>query len=227
MGSLADFPTWKQVEIEMFNSSMSYTHYAARTKKQSLILLSLFLSFDIFFLISGTINLTLVSTSPAAVTEAAEEYPIRNVEQTVILAIIAFFTTSLICNSLAVFGVSFGKQGLLLPWLVLFLCVKIVLMVGFVNNILQHPLNMGQFFILILLLLLLTAWRHLQVQYLVLGMASNTQELGNPETGESAKTTVSDPPPKYEDVAETPPAYDETTMKSDEAYNPCQNINHI
>merc|ERR1712106_818117 len=221
MGSLADFPTWKQVEIEMFNSSMSYTHYAARTKKRSLILLSLFLSFDIFFLISGTINLTLVSTSPAAVTEAAQEDPIRNVERTVILAIIAFFTTSLICNSLAVFGVSFGKQGLLLPWLVLFLCVKIVLMVGFVNNILQHPINMGQFFILILLLLLLTAWRHLQVQYLVLGMAGNVQ------TGESAKTTVSDPPPKYEDVAETPPAYDETTMKSDGAYNPCQNINHI
>jgi hypothetical protein len=74
--------------------SMSSTDYAAKTKRQSIILLSFFISFDIFFLISGIINLSLLTPS-----EATEDY-LQSLEQAVIPAIIVFFSTSLICNRL-------------------------------------------------------------------------------------------------------------------------------
>merc|ERR1711872_406913 len=206
--------------VKMFSASLNYSQYAARTKNQSLILLSLFLSFDIFFLISGVIRLTLVSPFSTLISSSpvGDEDYIRNIEQAIIPAIIAFFTTSLICNSLAIFGVCSGKRVLILPWLILFFGVKIVLMIAFVNDLLLQPLNMGQFF-LVLLLLFISAWRHMQVQYLLLGLASQPQVSDSGETGiastrENNKAQHDDLPPKYEDVAETPPKYDEATMKT-------------
>ena len=74
--------------------SMSSTDYAAKTKRQSIILLRVFISCDIFFLISGIINLSLLTSS-----EATEDY-LTSLEQAVIPAIIVFFSTSLICNRL-------------------------------------------------------------------------------------------------------------------------------
>ena len=73
---------------------MSSAEYATKTKRQSIILLSLFISFDIFFLISGIINQSLLTSS-----EATEDY-LTSLEQAVIPAIIVFFSTSLICNRL-------------------------------------------------------------------------------------------------------------------------------
>ena len=177
----------------MFSASLNYSQYAARTKNQSLILLSLFLSFDIFFLISGIIRLTLVSpfTSVVSPSPLSDEDYLRSIEKALIPAIIVFFTTSFICNrcrslssyislnnfisSLAIFGVCSGKRVFILPWLILFFGVKIVLMITFVNDLLLQPLNMGQFFLVLLLLLFLSAWRHMQVQYLLLGVASQRQ----------------------------------------------------
>ena len=78
----------------MLVCSMSYTEYVIKTKRQSIILLSFFISFDIFFLISGIINLSLLTPS-----EATEDY-LQSLEQAVIPAIIVFFSTSLICNRL-------------------------------------------------------------------------------------------------------------------------------
>merc|ERR1712013_81845 len=193
---------------------LNYSQYAARTKNQSLILLSPFLSFDIFFLISGIIRLTLVSpfTSLVSPSPLSDEDYLRSIEKALIPAIIVFFTTSFICNSLAIFGVCSGKRVFILPWLILFFGVKIVLMITFVNDLLLQPLNMGQFF-LVLLLLFLSAWRHMQVQYLLLGVASQRQVADSAEAGAAAarddtKTQENDLPPKYEDVAETPPKYD-------------------
>jgi len=205
----------------MFSANLNYSQYAARTKNQSLILLSLFLSFDIFFLISGIIRLTLVSpfTSLVSPSPLGDEEYLRSIEKALIPAIIAFFTTSFTCNSLAIFGVCSGKRLFILPWLIFFFGVKIVLMITFVNDILLQPLNMGQFFLVLLLLLFLSAWRHMQVQYLLLGVASQRQVVDSAESGtavarDNSKTQENDLPPKYEDVAETPPKYDEATMKN-------------
>eukprot|EP00092_Neocalanus_flemingeri_P001133 GFUD01001207.1.p1 GENE.GFUD01001207.1~~GFUD01001207.1.p1 ORF type:complete len:199 (+),score=22.91 GFUD01001207.1:155-751(+) len=189
--------------------SMSYTLDVAKTIRKTNILLRIFLCFDVFFLISSILNLLWISP-----TQAHNDY-LGHFERAFILCIIGIFTTSIICNSLAIFGVSTWKRGFLIPWLVFFLAVKIFLVLGFISNILHRPVNLGQLILLILILGIMSAWRHMQVQYILMGLPPPSPGVADAETGSSGqngKTAEGDLPPKYEDVAETPPKYDEATM---------------
>ena len=66
--------------------------------------------------------------------------------------------------SLAIHGISKQKRLLLLPWLVIFLVLKIFLIVLFITDVLYNPLNLGQLMILLLTLSVMSAWRHMQAQ---------------------------------------------------------------
>merc|ERR1719443_2688822 len=75
---------------------------------------------------------------------------------------------------------------------------------------LYNPFNVTQVFLLLLMLLVMSAWRHMQVVFIVMG-------LPRPASGSDRESVVTaekanDFPPKYEDVTEKPPKYDEATM---------------
>ena len=72
--------------------------------------------------------------------------------------------------SLAIFGVTSGKRGFLLPWLLLFVIVKIFLMCEFLSNIVTQSVSLSQVFLLLLILSIMTVWRHMQAQYIFMGL---------------------------------------------------------
>eukprot|EP00091_Calanus_sinicus_P005036 TRINITY_DN1539_c0_g1_i1.p1 TRINITY_DN1539_c0_g1~~TRINITY_DN1539_c0_g1_i1.p1 ORF type:complete len:195 (-),score=33.93 TRINITY_DN1539_c0_g1_i1:253-837(-) len=186
-----------------------YTVDVDRTIRKSNILLRLFLCFDIFFLISAIVN--LVWFSPAQ----AHDEILGPYRRHILLCMIGFFTTSFICNSLAIYGVSSWKRGFILPWLVFFSAVKIFLALAFISNVLNRPLNLDQLFLLLLLMSIMSAWRHMQVHYILMGLPRPSFVITDVE-GNNGKPNERDLPPKYEDVAEIPPKYDEATMKPSE-----------
>jgi len=123
---------------------------------------------------------------------------------------LSLFTTSLVCNSLACAGVTNNKRMLLLPWLIVYMGFKILLILCFISDVLYNPFNVTQVFLLLLMLLVMSAWRHMQVVFIVMG-------LPRPASGSDRESVVTaekanDFPPKYEDVTEKPPKYDEATM---------------
>eukprot|EP00092_Neocalanus_flemingeri_P002843 GFUD01003041.1.p1 GENE.GFUD01003041.1~~GFUD01003041.1.p1 ORF type:complete len:196 (+),score=37.88 GFUD01003041.1:111-698(+) len=189
--------------------SMNDTQDVAKTTRKTQIFLRIFIGFDLFFIISAALNLIWLSPS-----EARNVY-FGHVERSFILLIIGIFSTSSVCNSLAVVGVSTWKRGCLIPWLLFFLAVKIFLVIGFINNVLNNPVNLGQLIHLLLILSIMSAWKHMQTQYIIMGLPRPAQVVTDSETASSDQNveTAGDLPPKYEDVAETPPKYDETMMK--------------
>jgi len=181
-----------------------------KTIRQSNILLRLFLCFDIFFLISAVVN--LLWFSPAS----SHEEILGHYRNHVLKCIIGFFSASMTCNCMAIYGVKSWKRGFILPWLVFFSAVKIFLILAFISNILNHSLNLNQLFLLLVLMSVTSAWRHMQIQFILMGLPRPSLVILDAESGRS-ENRVSQPendlPPKYEDVAEIPPKYDEATMK--------------
>ena len=107
-------------------------------------------------------------------------------------------------------GVAKNKRMLLLPWLIVYMGFKILLILCFISDVLYNPFNVTQVFLLLLMLLVMSAWRHMQVVFIVMG-------LPRPAAGSDREPGVTadkpnDFPPKYEDVTEKPPKYDEATM---------------
>merc|ERR1712142_207180 len=126
---------------------------AEKRIRQARVLLRIFVCFDIFILIGGILNLVWI-------TPTSEN--LLDMQHTFVYCTVAFFSLTLICNSLAIHGISKQKRLLLLPWLVIFLVLKIFLIVLFITDVLYNPLNLGQ--LMILLLSVMSAWRHMQAQ---------------------------------------------------------------
>jgi len=197
-----------------------YTVDAAKTLRQSHILLRIFLCFDIFFLISATVNLIwFTPTDESDDDDKTGAAMLGNLRSQVLLSMMGFFMTSFMCNSLAIYGLSARKRGFLLPWLVFYSAVKILLILAFISNILHRPLNLDQLFLLLILMSVMSAWRHLQAQYILMGLPQASLVITDAEVavvGSQTNARQNDLPPKYEDVAEIPPKYDEATMKPNE-----------
>merc|ERR1711862_592622 len=68
-------------------------------------------------------------------------------------------------------------------------------------------------FLLLVLFSVISAWRHIQIQFIFMGLPRPVQVILDAETGISGSSQENDLPPKYEDVAEIPPKYEEATMK--------------
>eukprot|EP00092_Neocalanus_flemingeri_P062101 GFUD01074860.1.p1 GENE.GFUD01074860.1~~GFUD01074860.1.p1 ORF type:complete len:193 (+),score=34.10 GFUD01074860.1:73-651(+) len=182
------------------------TQDVAKTTRMTQIFLRIFICFDLSIIISAIVNLIWLSPS-----EARHIY----VEHSFILFLIGIFSTSTLCHSLAVIGVSTWKRGCLIPWLLFFLAVKIFLVIGLINNVLNNSVNLGQLIQFLLILSIMSSWKHMQTQYIIMGLPRPAQVVTDSEIASSDQNveTAGDLPPKYEDVTETPPKYDETMMK--------------
>ena len=77
--------------------------------------------------------------------------------------------------SLALFGLSTGKRVFLLPWLVLFLAVQIMLLIGFISSMLHQPFTIAQILILLLLLIFMAVWRQVQLLYFTMGLPAQVR----------------------------------------------------
>ena len=134
-------------------------------------------------------------------------------------------------------GVTKGKRMLILPWLIVFMGIKILLILCFITDVFYNPFNVTQIFLLLLMMCVMSAWRHMQVAAINLMMVIMmmmmmmkvvfiVMGLPRPEvTGDSEASpqvarseAKNDFPPKYEDVteAEKPPRYDENDYDDDD-----------
>merc|ERR1711936_1057417 len=75
---------------------------------------------------------------------------------------------------------------------------------------LHSPFNFGQIFLLFLMMTVMSALRHMQKVFFVLGL--NRPAGSDVETSETSNNST-DLPPKYEDVTESPPKYEEATRQ--------------
>ena len=60
-------------------------------------------------------------------------------------------------------GVTKGKRMLILPWLIVFMGIKILLILCFITDVFYNPFNVTQIFLLLLMMCVMSAWRHMQV----------------------------------------------------------------
>merc|ERR1711936_1010693 len=89
--------------------TMIYSSDLEKLKKTTKLLLGIVLSFDVFFLMCAFLNLIWI---PPSSTDAVY---LRHLNPGFTLVIVAIFSTSLLCNSIASLGVSVGKRVLLIP----------------------------------------------------------------------------------------------------------------
>merc|ERR1711923_669851 len=181
--------------------------------RQSNVLLKIFLCFDIFFIVSFIVQLVWLSSvflggfrEGAAVWNLSFLTTQRFVHG---YCFIGFFSASLICNSLAIVGVRRWNQWYVLPWLFVYTAFKIFLIACFIYEILYKPFNFGQIFLLFLMMTVMSALRHMQKVFFVLGL--NRPAGGDVEENVTNREKT-DLPPKYEDVTDSPPKYEEATM---------------
>ena len=105
-----------------------------------------------------------------------------------------------------------GKRMLILPWLIVFMGIKILLVLCFITDVIYNPFSASQIFMLLLMMSVMSAWRHMQVVFVVMGLPRPL--VTDSEASPAHMAAKTDFPPKYEDVteAEKPPRYDEATM---------------
>merc|ERR1712024_34729 len=111
--------------------------------RQTNVLLKIFLCFDIFFIVSFIIQLVwLSSVFLGGFREGAAVWNL------------SFLTT----------------QRFVLPWLFVYTAFKIFLIACFIYEILYKPFNFGQIFLLFLMMSVMSALRHMQKLFFILGM---------------------------------------------------------
>merc|ERR1711892_719140 len=170
-------------------------------RRQTRIILIIFLSLDIIILVSAVTNLYWL------VTEQTNNEYWQQFQRSFLPVILGFFSATLLCNGLALLGLSTGKRVLLLPWLVVFLMVQILVVIGFISSLFHQPASIG---LLLLLLLVMAVWKLVQSQYYTMGRPA---QVWNDVESASVDKNMKDSPPKYEDVTEAPPKYEEAVMK--------------
>merc|ERR1712066_684784 len=187
--------------------------------RQTNILLKIFLCFDVFFIVSFIVQLVwLSSIYLGGFREGQAIWNLKFLTTSKFVngyCFIGFFTASLVSNSLAIVGVRRWNQWYVLPWLFVYTAFKIFLIACFIYEILYKPFNFGQIFLLFLMLSVMSALRHMQKLFFILGMErpSGTDVEEN-VVNNSGKTDL---PPKHEDVTDSPPKYEEATMRTTEA----------
>merc|ERR1712110_516802 len=183
--------------------------------RQTNILLKIFLCFDIFFIISFIVQLVwLSSIFLGGFREGAAVWNLHFLTTQRFVhgyCFIGFFSASLICNSLAIVGVRRWNQWYVLPWLFVYTAFKIFLIACFIYEILYKPFNFGQISLLFLMMSVMSALRHMQKLFFILGMERPT----GTDVEENVSREKTDLPPKYEDVTESPPKYEEATMRTE------------
>merc|ERR1712061_313924 len=123
--------------------------------RQSVIMLRILLCFDIFFLVSTVVQ--VIWMTPAVLQRDDGSWDLSFLASQPYLhsySILALFTTTLLCNSMATTGVTRGKRMLVLP---------------FISDVIYNPFSVSQIFLLLLMLLVMSAWRHMQVVFIVMG----------------------------------------------------------
>ena len=99
-----------------------------------------------------------------------------------------------------------------MPWLFVYTAFKIFLIACFIYEILYKPFTFGQIFLLFLMMSVMSALRHMQKLFFILGM----ERPAGTDVEENANSRdKTDLPPKYEDVTESPPKYEEATMRTE------------
>ena len=184
--------------------------------RQTNVLLKIFLCFDIFFIVSFIVQLVwLSSIILGGFTEGEATWNLHFLTTRKFVegyCFIGFFSASLICNSLAIVGVRRWNQWYVLPWLFVFTAFKIFLIACFIYEILYKPFNFGQIFLLFLMMSVMSALRHMQKLFFILGMERPTGS--DVEENVHSREKI-DLPPKYEDVTDSPPKYEEATMRTE------------
>ena len=86
-------------------------------------------------------------------------------------------------------------------------------------------------FILIIVFVIFTCWKHVYRLYVLLGTQEHLFEDDDQDLPVNYGTmTTSEPedlPPKYEDIEELPPEYDESMMKPDYIYRGCAQSSYV
>eukprot|EP00088_Acartia_fossae_P037554 TRINITY_DN38756_c0_g1_i2.p1 TRINITY_DN38756_c0_g1~~TRINITY_DN38756_c0_g1_i2.p1 ORF type:complete len:209 (-),score=46.82 TRINITY_DN38756_c0_g1_i2:153-752(-) len=181
--------------------------------RQTMLMLKVLLCFDVFFIISTIVE--MIWYTPALIQGNDGDWDFSFLLSDVYIhgyCILSIFSLSFMCNSFACAGVTNKKRMLLLPWLIVYMMFKILLIASFISDVLFNPFNVSQIFLLCLLLLVMSAWRHMQVVFIVMGLPRAAATVNDTEASEEAINKVNDVPPTYEDVTEKPPKYDEATM---------------
>jgi len=195
------------------------TQESAKILRTTYSLLRCFLFFDICYLIAGITLITMALTNQIA-----------DRERMVLCggAFGLFASLSAMCNSLACHGVRKWKRGFLVPWILFYLLV-----LGFLTLNLLQALYLQNFhvewrhlFLFFAVFTIFSCWRHMKKQYLLMTLPRPEQTIIDVESvvreylRPSNTTTESPPgdlPPKYEDLEDFPPQYDESTMSNDAA----------
>jgi len=181
--------------------------------RQSKLLLRVLMCFDVFFIVSTIVEM-IWSTPALVVSTEHGDWDLEFLVSDVYMhgyCILSIFTTSFICNCLASAGIGNNKRMLLLPWLIVFTGFEVLLVLCFISDILYNPFSLSQILLLLMLLMVMSAWRHMQVVFVVMGLPRPASSVSTVESAASDKASQ-DFPPKYEDVTEKPPKYDEATM---------------
>jgi len=134
---------------------------------------------------------------------------------------------SVTCNSLATHGLKSWKRGFLVPWLLFYLVVLSVMVLGLARSFYYEHLNLRQVFLFLICLSLFSCWRHLQKQFLLMAYPKPelivadveavvreliVQHQDAEDTAATQYAAAKDLPPKYEEVEDSPPQYDPSTM---------------
>jgi len=183
---------------------------SARVLRTTNSLLRCFLFFDICYLISGIALITMALTNQ-----------IENRDKMIMFGGLfgVFASISALVNSLASHGVRTWRRNFLLPWMAFFFVVLVLLIMHLGHSLYWQRAQWRHVFLFFANIAVFSCWRHMQKQFIlmasprpqnvVIDVEAVVREYLSPSNG---FTPLKDPPPKYEDVEELPPQYDEQTM---------------
>lgn len=195
------------------------TQESAKILRTTYSLLRCFLFFDICYLIAGITLITMALTNQIAERE-------RMVLCGGFFGL--FASLSAMCNSLACHGMRKWKRGFLVPWILFYLLVLGFLTMNLLQALYLHNFHVEwrHLFLFFAVFTIFSCWRHMKKQYLLMALPrpeqviidveSVVREYLRPATAISV-SPAGDLPPKYEDLEDFPPQYDEFTMRNDAA----------
>jgi len=178
----------------------------ARVLRTTYSLLRFFLFFDICYLISG---IALVTMALANQMEERSKMVLYG-------GLFGLFASvSAICNFLAGHGLRTWRRKFLLPWLLFFLIILGVLTMCMTHDIWNARVHWRHIFLFLATMFVITCWRHMQKQYILMSFPRPSfsitadVEAAVREVLQPLPITPKDAPPRYEEVAQDPPAYEE------------------
>lgn len=179
---------------------------AARVLRTTTSLLRCFLFFDICYLVAGialiTMGLMDSYSQKASMIMFGGMFGV-------------FASVSALCNSLASHGMRTWKRGFLLPWLLFYLLILVLLTMMLAHSLYTNYLHWRHVFIVFATVAVFVSWRHMQRQFILMSLPRPEQVVVDIEgvvrdfLVPAAPGSPKDLPPKYEDVEEAPPTYEE------------------